>query len=75
MLEGELVLVEDTETLPKAGDAAAWRAGVPVGHCLENRSAHRNFNRPRERPKREPSSASRFQPARSAAWLRPLDHG
>jgi transposase-like protein len=37
--------------------------------------AHRNFNRPLERPKREPSSASRVQPARSAAWLRPLDHG
>jgi uncharacterized cupin superfamily protein len=39
VLEGELVLVEDTETLLKAGDAAAWKAGVPVGHCLENRSA------------------------------------
>jgi uncharacterized cupin superfamily protein len=40
VLEGELVLVEDAESVLKAGDAAAWKAGVPVGHCLENRSAH-----------------------------------
>ena len=39
VLEGELVLVEDAEFVLKAGDAAAWKAGTPVGHCLENRSA------------------------------------
>jgi uncharacterized cupin superfamily protein len=39
LLEGEVVLVEETETLLRAGDAAAWRAGDPVGHCLENRGA------------------------------------
>jgi uncharacterized cupin superfamily protein len=38
LLEGELVLIETTETVLRAGDAAAWRAGDPVGHCLENRS-------------------------------------
>jgi uncharacterized cupin superfamily protein len=39
VLAGEVVLVEDTETVLHAGDAAAWRAGDTVGHCLENRSA------------------------------------
>ena len=39
VLEGELVLVEDGgETVLKAGDAAGWKAGVPNGHCLINRS-------------------------------------
>lgn len=38
VLAGEVTLVEDTESTLKAGDAAAWKAGVPVGHCLENRS-------------------------------------
>jgi uncharacterized cupin superfamily protein len=38
VLEGEVVLVEDAETTLRAGDAAAWKAGAPVGHCLENRS-------------------------------------
>jgi uncharacterized cupin superfamily protein len=38
VLDGELVLIEDEETVLRAGDAAAWKAGVPVGHCLENRS-------------------------------------
>jgi uncharacterized cupin superfamily protein len=39
VLEGEVVLREDGgETLLKAGDAAAWPAGVPNGHCLVNRS-------------------------------------
>ncbi len=38
VLSGEVILVEDTESLLKAGEAAAWKAGVPVGHCLENRS-------------------------------------
>jgi uncharacterized cupin superfamily protein len=39
VLDGELVLVEDRESVLRAGDAAAWKAGEPVGHCLENRSA------------------------------------
>ncbi|MEJ2376557.1 MAG: cupin domain-containing protein [Pseudolabrys sp.] len=39
VLDGEVVLVEDAgETVLKAGDAAAWRAGVENGHCLINRS-------------------------------------
>jgi uncharacterized cupin superfamily protein len=38
VLSGEVVLIEETETLLKAGEAAGWRAGSPVGHCLENRS-------------------------------------
>jgi len=40
VLEGEVVLCEDSgETVLKAGDAAAWKAGVANGHCLVNRSA------------------------------------
>jgi len=39
MLSGEAVLVEDTETPLLAGDVAAWPAGHPVGHRLDNRSA------------------------------------
>ncbi|HZL31869.1 MAG TPA: cupin domain-containing protein [Pseudolabrys sp.] len=39
VLEGEVVLCEDDgETVLKAGDSAAWRAGVANGHCLVNRS-------------------------------------
>jgi len=39
MLEGEVVLREDGgDTVLKPGDAAAWKAGVPNGHCLINRS-------------------------------------
>jgi uncharacterized cupin superfamily protein len=39
MLSGEVILREDGgETRLVAGDAAAWPAGVPDGHCLENRS-------------------------------------
>jgi len=39
VLEGELVLVEDGgETVLKPGDAAGWKAGVPNGHCLINRT-------------------------------------
>jgi uncharacterized cupin superfamily protein len=39
MLEGEVVLCEDGgETVLKPGDAAGWKAGVPNGHCLINRS-------------------------------------
>jgi uncharacterized cupin superfamily protein len=42
VLEGEVVLCEDGgETALKSGDAAAWKAGVPNGHCLINRS-HRD---------------------------------
>ena len=38
MLEGELVLCEDSgETVLKAGDAAGWKANAPNGHCLINR--------------------------------------
>jgi uncharacterized cupin superfamily protein len=40
VLEGEVVLCEDGgETVLKAGDAAAWKAGVANGHCIVNRSA------------------------------------
>ncbi|MDT7838426.1 cupin domain-containing protein [Aquabacterium sp. OR-4] len=38
VLAGEVVLIEDDESLLRAGEAAAWKAGVPVGHCLENRT-------------------------------------
>jgi uncharacterized cupin superfamily protein len=39
VLEGELVLVEDGgETVLRAGDAAAFKAGVANGHHLVNRS-------------------------------------
>jgi uncharacterized cupin superfamily protein len=39
MLEGEAVLVEDAgETLLRPGDAAAFKAGVAVGHHIVNRS-------------------------------------
>jgi uncharacterized cupin superfamily protein len=39
VLEGEVVLCEDGgETVLKAGEAAAWKAGVADGHCLINRS-------------------------------------
>jgi len=38
VLNGQLILVEDEESVLRAGDAAAWAAGKPLGHCLENRS-------------------------------------
>src|SRR3712207_8259126 len=39
VLEGELVLVEDEgETVLRAGDAAGFKAGVPDGHRLVNRT-------------------------------------
>jgi uncharacterized cupin superfamily protein len=39
MLEGELVLREnDGDTLLKAGDAAGFKAGSGVAHCLVNRT-------------------------------------
>jgi uncharacterized cupin superfamily protein len=40
MLEGEVVLVENEgETILRPGDAAGFKAGVPNGHHLINRSA------------------------------------
>jgi uncharacterized cupin superfamily protein len=40
VLDGEITVIEgNEEMLLRAGDAATFRAGVPVGHCLENRSA------------------------------------
>jgi len=40
VLDGEITLIEgDSETVLRPGDAATFRAGVPVGHFLENRSA------------------------------------
>jgi uncharacterized cupin superfamily protein len=39
MVEGELVLIEDEgETLVKPGDAAGFKAAVPNGHHLVNRT-------------------------------------
>jgi uncharacterized cupin superfamily protein len=39
VLEGEVILCEDGgETVLRAGETAAWKAGVPNGHCLVNRS-------------------------------------
>jgi uncharacterized cupin superfamily protein len=39
VLAGEVVLCEDGgETVLRAGDAAGFKAGVPNGHCLINRS-------------------------------------
>lgn len=41
VLLGEVVLVtDDGEELLHAGDAAAFKAGDPDGHCLQNRSTH-----------------------------------
>jgi uncharacterized cupin superfamily protein len=38
MLSGEAILIENEgETVLKPGDAAAFKAGVPNGHCLVNR--------------------------------------
>jgi uncharacterized cupin superfamily protein len=39
MLAGEVVLVEEAETLMHPGDAACWPAGTAIGHRLDNRSA------------------------------------
>jgi len=39
VLVGEVTLLEGSETvLMRAGDAATFKAGDPVGHCLQNRS-------------------------------------
>ena len=44
ILSGAVVLVEDTETILHPGDVAAWPAGSPVGHCLDNPStAHATY--------------------------------
>jgi uncharacterized cupin superfamily protein len=41
VFEGELVLVtNEGETKMVAGDCAGFKAGVPDGHCFQNRSAH-----------------------------------
>lgn len=41
VLEGELVLQEnDGETLLRPGDAAGFKAGSGVAHCLINRTLH-----------------------------------
>lgn len=40
VLDGEITVVEGiSETLMRVGDAATFRAGVPIGHYLENRSS------------------------------------
>jgi uncharacterized cupin superfamily protein len=39
ILQGECVLVEEAgEVILKAGDCAGWKANVPAGHCIVNRS-------------------------------------
>ncbi len=39
IVAGEVVLCEDGgETVLKPGDTAGWKAGVPNGHCLINRT-------------------------------------
>lgn len=39
VLEGEAVLIEDAgEIVVRPGDVLAWKAGVPDGHRLHNRS-------------------------------------
>ena len=41
VVEGEVVLIEDDgETVLVAGDCAGFKAGVPNGHKIENRSKH-----------------------------------
>ncbi|MEM1065651.1 MAG: cupin domain-containing protein [Pseudomonadota bacterium] len=37
VISGELVLVEEGETLLRRGDVAAWKGGDNLAHCLENR--------------------------------------
>ena len=40
VLAGEITVVEgNTETTMRAGDAATFKAGVAIGHYLENRSS------------------------------------
>jgi uncharacterized cupin superfamily protein len=41
MLEGELILQENEgETVLRVGDAAGFKAGSGVAHCLINRTEH-----------------------------------
>jgi uncharacterized cupin superfamily protein len=41
MVSGEAILIEDSgETVMRAGDVAAWPAGVQNGHQLVNRTDH-----------------------------------
>jgi uncharacterized cupin superfamily protein len=41
VLEGEVILVtEQGETVLRSGDCAGFKAGVPDGHHLQNRSDH-----------------------------------
>ena len=41
VVEGEVVLIEeDGETVLRPGDCAGFKAGVPNGHKIENRSDH-----------------------------------
>ena len=40
MLDGEIMVIEGpAETLMRTGDTATFKAGVAVGHYLENRGA------------------------------------
>ena len=40
VLAGEITVVEgESERVMRPGDAATFKAGVAVGHCLENRSS------------------------------------
>ncbi|MCJ8333339.1 MAG: cupin domain-containing protein [Epibacterium sp.] len=39
VLQGEVTLYEgDESVVMRSGDAATFKAGVPIGHCLKNRS-------------------------------------
>ncbi|MDX8347739.1 cupin domain-containing protein [Cognatiyoonia sp. IB215446] len=38
VISGELILIEDAESKLRTGEAAGWKAGEPIAHCLENRS-------------------------------------
>lgn len=40
MISGEVVLLEDDrETVLVSGDAATFKAGAPIAHCLHNRGS------------------------------------
>ncbi|MEO1456031.1 MAG: cupin domain-containing protein [Pseudomonadota bacterium] len=40
IVSGQVVLIEDEETVLQAGDSAGWKTGTPVARCLENRVDH-----------------------------------
>lgn len=66
VVEGEVVLVDDAgETVLRAGEAAAFAAGAPNGHHLQNRTD-------REAVVLEVGSRRR---AEDACWYPDLDHG